>query len=108
MGVDVRAVLVADDADLAGQDHPVTLASDRPAEQSFVVADAVTHRGVQERHADLDRPTHGRDGLLVVGGAVGLRHAHAAQPDRGHGEALPAQGSRLHGSDARLGLEWYP
>jgi len=107
-GIDVHAVLVADDPDLAGQHHLVASAGDRPTDQFLVVAGAVAHRGVQQGDADLDRAVHGGDGLLVVGRAIGLGHAHAAQADRGHGEALPTQVSRLHRYDARPGLEWYP
>jgi len=78
----VHAVLVADDADLAGHNHLVAPSGDRPTKQSLVVASSIAHRRVQKRDPDVDRPSHGRNRLVVVGRTVRLGHSHAAEADR--------------------------
>ncbi len=90
------AVGQADIAELAGQDHPVAAAGDRPAHQVLVAAVAIGIRRVEEAGAALDGAVDRPDRRIVVGQAVGCRHAHAAEPDGRHFEPFPAQSARLH------------
>ena len=66
-----------------GCDHVlVAVALDRPADEHLVGQRAVELRGVEEVHAEPQRPLDRRCGLVLVGGPVEGRHSHAAEPDR--------------------------
>ena len=79
-GVAQRAEL---DADL----HAIAAAAgERLADQHFIVAHAVEIAGVEQRNAGVERGVDGGNALAAVGGAVKIRHAHAAEADgRGDG-----------------------
>ena len=68
------------DAELGGQLHLRPPARDAPADQDLVVSGAVGVRGVQERHAQVQRPVDSGDRLVPVGGTVLLAHPHAPRP----------------------------
>src|SRR6266508_3446526 len=74
-------LLVADVAELRGQHDLVPASGDGAADQPFVGEWPVCVGGVQEGHAQVERPVDGRDRLALVAAAVELRHAHAAQAD---------------------------
>ena len=80
-----------------GDDRAVALSLQRAAEQHLVRERAVDLGGVEEGHAELERPMDGGDGLAVVEAAVGLAHPHATEPERGDGETFGAQDACLHG-----------
>jgi len=55
-------------------------------------------RGVEERHAEVQRPLDRGDRLVVVAGTVELGHAHAAEAEGGDGELRAAEGAHVHDS----------
>jgi hypothetical protein len=75
-----RATSVARDAELRGEHDLITPIRDRPTNEDLVVAVAVHVGGVEERHAQIKCPMNRRAGLIGIGRAVGLGHAHAAEP----------------------------
>src|ERR1700693_5531879 len=80
-----------------GGDHDRVAASfEGASEQLLVLQGARDLRGIVERAAELDRARNGRERLGVVGCAIGVTHAHAAQPQRGDGQTLAAQLACLH------------
>ena len=92
-----RVVGVAHDAELGGQHHLVAAVGDRPPDQLLVGARAVHVGGVEQRDPEVERAVDRRDRLGLVGAAVELRHAHAAQALRRYGQALRAERALLHG-----------
>ncbi len=86
-----RVVRVARDPELRRQQHLVATLGDRAADEHLVRVRPVHVGGVEHRHAEIERVVDGRDRLGVVGGAVELRHAHAAEPLRGGDETLGAE-----------------
>jgi hypothetical protein len=57
-------------------------AGQRAGDQPLVVSLAVTHRGIQQRHAQVERAVNDPDRRVVVGRAVALAQPHASQADR--------------------------
>src|SRR5262249_7580183 len=94
-------IAAALDAELGREHDPVAPAAQEPADQLLVVAAAVHVRGVEEGHADLERRLDCRQRLGLVGLPVELRHAHAAEADRGDRRAVRAELARLHASFIR-------
>ena len=85
------------EAELGG--HHQVLAphlAQEPAEQELVVVGAVDLRGVEEVSPELDVPVQHAQGLRLVGRAVGVGHAHAAQADGGDLEAGRPQAPSRH------------
>ena len=70
---------VAADRELGRQHHLVPAAGDGPPHELLVVAGPVGVGGVEERDPELQGAEDRGQGLLLVGGAVSLRHAHAAK-----------------------------
>jgi len=91
---DPGAVLPPLVAELGGDHHVVPTVRDRPADQALVGEGPVHVGRVEERAAPVERPVDHRHRLGVVGGAVELGHAHAAEADGGDGEV--SKGSLLH------------
>ena len=60
-------------------------ARERFADQHLIVAHAVEIAGVEQGDAGIERGVDGGDALAAVGGAVKIRHAHAAEADGGDG-----------------------
>jgi hypothetical protein len=77
-----HARLVADDAELGGHLDPIGPAGQRAGDQPLVMSLAVAHRGVEQRHAQVERPVNDPDRVVVVGRAVALGQPHAPQADR--------------------------
>jgi hypothetical protein len=90
------AILAADDAELGGEHYLVTPAADRAPHQLLVRVRPVHVGRVEEVDAQVERAVDGRDGLRLVTRSVELRHAHAAEPDRGDGRAVAAETALLH------------
>ena len=90
-GVAERAEL---DADLS---LVAAAAFERVADQQLIVADAVEVAGVEQRAPRIQRGVDGTDALAAVGGAVKIRHAHAAEADDGDARAGCAQFAMIHG-----------
>ena len=63
--------LVVGEAELRRDDDLLSLASESPAEDAFAVAGAVRVRGVEERHAEIEREMNGTDRLVVIDLAPG-------------------------------------
>src|SRR5205823_5609147 len=66
-----------------------------PPDELLVGVRPVHVGGVEERDAEIERAVDRRNRLGLVGRAVELAHAHAAEPDRGDFEA--GEASRVHG-----------
>ena len=86
-----RAVLGADVAELRGEHHLVAAIANGPADQTLVGERAVDVGRVQEIDAEIDRAVNGRDRSLVIGPAVEVGHAHAAEPDRRNVRTVAAE-----------------
>jgi hypothetical protein len=77
VGIAQRAKL---DADL----HGIAIAArERLADQHFIVTHAVEIAGVEQGDPGIQRGVDGGDALAAIGGAVKIRHAHAAEADGG-------------------------
>ncbi len=55
------------------------------AHQHFIVAHGVEIAGVEQRDAGIERRMDRGDAFAAVGGAIDLRHAHAAETKGGDG-----------------------
>ena len=100
------AVLRALVPELGGQGDLVAAAADRLPHQSLVGEGAVHIGGVEKGDAEVEGAMDRGDGLLVVAAGIELGHAHAAESQRGNGEAGGAEGSmwdRDHESEPGLG-----
>ena len=73
---------------------PVAPALDRLADEDLVGVRAVDVGGVEERDPEIERAVDRRDAFGLVGRAVELGHAHAAEAEGGHGER--AEMTRVH------------
>jgi hypothetical protein len=98
LGADLLAVLEAK-PELGGDHHLVAPPLERPAEQLLVGERAVDLGRVEERAAQLDGAMQRGDRLALVGRAVGLAHAHAAQTDRRYFQPLSPQFAFGHSHD---------
>ena len=107
--VDARGRLpscLAHVAELGGEHDLVAAAADRLADQLLVGEGAVHIGGVEKIDAEIERAMDRGDRLVVVAAAIELGHAHAAESQRGNGEAGGAEGSlwdRDHESEPGLG-----
>jgi len=90
------AVGLAQVAELGREHDLVAAPPERLAEQLLVVAPAVHVRGVEEVHAEVDRPVDDRDRLRVVALAVRAGHGHAAEADGRDPERAVAERSIVH------------
>jgi hypothetical protein len=61
------------------------------------VADAVEIAGVEQRDPGIQRGVDGGNALAAVGGAIEIRHAHAAEADSSDFGAGCAQFAMFHG-----------
>lgn len=94
------------DAELGGDEGPVAAVLQRLADQHLVGVGPVHLGGVEEGHAQLERPVDDLDGLRLVGAAVEGAHAHAAEADGGNFGTVAAQATGLHGAHpSRLSAE---
>ena len=83
--------------ELGGDDHLVAKGRDRFADEFFVREGAVRFRGVEERHAVIERRADDPNCLLVVGGgAVDCREAHAPVAESRDRELAVAERAGLH------------
>ena len=80
---------------LVAIDDAVAATLDRLADQDLVGVGAVDVGGVEERDAEVEGAVDRRDPFGLVGRAVELGHAHAAEAEGGHGEGAEIAG--LHG-----------
>ena len=96
-------LLVAHETELGGQHDLVAAAADRPTHELLVRVRSVGIRGVQQRDAQVERPLDRRDRLGLVGVAVELGHAHAAQALGRHDQvrAQVAVGAQRFGLQVR-------
>lgn len=67
----------------------VAPAADGAADEFLVLERPVRVGRVQEGDAEIERAMNGGDRLLLVGRAIELAHAHAAETDRRHAQCLP-------------------
>src|SRR5687767_14159485 len=89
--------------ELARDYRLVPAAGERPAEHPLAVPGAVGTGGVEERHAEVQRPVHGADRLVVVdlapperlpaGAPQRAADRPTAHPDGADLDPTPAQGS---------------
>ena len=87
------------EAELGCDDHPLALTRKRAGEELLVGVWAVYFCRVEKRHAKLDGPVNGGDGLAFVsllGGTVGLAHPHQAEPHRRDFQAARSEFALLH------------
>jgi len=86
---------VAEHAALGGEDDLAAPVPEHAADERLVGAEAVKRRRVEHRHAELERSAEHR-GRRLRGwwGPVGVRQAHAAEPESGDRERTEL--SRLH------------
>ena len=66
------------------------------AQEQLVVAHAIEVTGIEQGDAAFEGGLDSGDGLVTVGGAIEVGHAHAAQTERGYQGALLAQATLLH------------
>jgi hypothetical protein len=100
-GAEAVVVGPADDAELRRQDDAVAAAGDRPPDELLVVAQPVHIGGIEERHAEPERPVDRRQRLGLVGGSVDLAHPHATETLGGDLEILTECAHRdRHDSEA--------
>jgi len=85
LAVDAEEVAlgVAHDAELRGDDRLVATPSQSRPEQALVRPRAVHVGGVEEVHALVEGVVDERRGRRVVGAAIELGHAHAAEANGG-------------------------
>ena len=83
-------------AELRGEHDLVAPVGDRAADQLLVRERPVHVGGVEEGDAELERAVDRRDRLVLVGRAVELGHAHAAETDPGRFQPLRPQLPPLH------------
>ena len=101
VAADRRVVgVVADraDAELRRDDHLVAPAPDRAADQLLVGERAVHVGGVEERHAEVERPVDRRDRLVVV---ARRRRTRSCPCSRGRAETVRPERPRVRGGDGR-------
>jgi hypothetical protein len=77
-----RARTPHDVAELRREDDLVAAVAYRAPHELLVVTGAVDVGGIEEGHAELERPVDRRDAVVVDGIAVGPGHRHAAESDR--------------------------
>ena len=77
-----RVSRLAHDAALGGQHHPIAAIADGAADQLLVLVRPVHVGGVEQIDAEVERAVDRGDRLGLVGGAVELAHAHAAEAER--------------------------
>ena len=92
------AVLLEREPELGGDDDVVAVRLEGLADDVFVGERPVHLGGVEERDAELDGAADHRDAVGAVGGGdvVGAGQAHAAEPDRRHGQAVRSEGPLFH------------
>lgn len=79
--VQAYAVVVADDAELCGHRDGLAVPGQRSGDEPLVVSLAIAHRGVQQCHAEFERPADRADRLVVVGLTIALRKAHTSHAE---------------------------
>ncbi len=81
-----------------GGDHRLAAIAIRqgPLQQLLIGAQAVHVGGVQEVRAPIQRFAHRGDGFIFVESAVDRGHGHAAEPQGGNLQPLPAELAHLH------------
>jgi DNA-binding transcriptional LysR family regulator len=68
-----------------GRDHGLIAPSLQGTPEQLLVVERTIDLGrVEHRHAELEGAVDRGDGLGIVASAIGLTHAHAAEPERGH------------------------
>jgi len=92
----VRVTVVADHAELGGQENPITASGDRFTHQFLIDVRTIHVGGIDQGDPLIQRRVQRGDGLPVVAATVEITHAHAAQPQGGDLRAVPAQTSFLH------------
>src|SRR6201998_3555719 len=94
----VRAVAVAHDAELGGDDHSIAPALERLADEALVAVRSIHISGVEKRDAEIEPPLYERNSLRLGRAARGvkIRKSHTAETELGHLEPLPAQSSLSH------------
>src|SRR5947207_4340690 len=90
--VETRGFSVDDPEPELRCDHDFPPAAGDRAPDQVLVGEGTVHLGrVEERDPEIERAVDRGDRLGLVGLAVGLAHAHAAQAERRNLEALPAE-----------------
>ena len=85
------------EGELGGDDDLIADRGQRLADELLVDERAVCLRGVEERHAPLDRLADERDHLAAVRGlAVVDAHAHAPQSESGHLQGAERARGKTH------------
>ncbi|MCY1440883.1 hypothetical protein D9M71_571740 [compost metagenome] len=88
---------VADDTELAGQEHLVALAGNGLADQLFIGVRAVHIGGIEQVDTQFQRAMQGRRGFAGIGaGGVEVGHAHAAKADGRHLRTVLSQLTCVH------------
>src|SRR5690349_13344099 len=102
--VDAEAValLVADVAELRGENDLVASALDRPTDEPLVGERAVHVGGVEEVDAEVERAVNGRDRRGFIAARVEVGHAHTAEAEGGDGQ-FGTEGAALHA----MVLQWF-
>src|SRR6266508_2854307 len=94
---DDRPVGRAHEPELDANDGLLALpAAKRLPDEELVVPGRVVVACVDQADPGVERRLNGGDRLCLVGGAVEVGHTHAAEPERGNGEAGRAEGARVH------------
>ena len=83
-----RSVVTPLVAELRREDDLVATTANSASEKLLIRERAVHVGGVEKVHAEVERAMDRRNRLRVVVAAVELRHAHAAEADRGYLEGV--------------------
>ena len=89
---------IADNPELCGYYDLVALALDGASDEFFVNVRPVDVGGVEKVDAEFERPMNGRDRFGVIASGVKLRHAHAAQAERGNFDTGTSKSAGFHAS----------
>ncbi len=75
----------------------------RLAHQHLIVTHGVEIAGVEQRDAGIERGVNRGDALAAIGGAIDLRHAHAAEAEGGDVGAGRTEFALFHDGSPRKG-----
>jgi hypothetical protein len=99
------AGIIAYIAELRGEKNFIATIANGAADQLLIVSASVDVGGIEEVDAKVERSMDGLNGLFVIGGAVELRHAHAAESDCREGNFGFVELAILHFRIAH-GISW--
>jgi hypothetical protein len=99
------AAVLADDAELGGDDDLFAKRAQSLADQELVGTRTVDIGGVEESDAEFNRPVDRRDGFGLVARPIKLGHAHASETHFRYNQSLRAEFALLHAASPCAGRD---